>query len=76
MTYWQLVSYNFWVFSGINTTEDAKYAVKGYSPWGMSEDEIAILAYCVEYGTKNPNDAHFVVDFKDTLPARNKYYLP
>ena len=76
MQYWELVGYNFWVFNGINTIEDAKYTVKGYSPWGMSEDEIAILAYCVEYGTINPNDAHYVADFKDTLPARNKYYLP
>ena len=76
LTYWQLVSYNFWVINGINTIEEAKYAVTGYSPWGMSEDEIAMLAYCVEYGTENPDDAHYMVDFKDTLPARNKYYLP
>ena len=76
MMYWQLVNYNFWVINGVNTIEEAKYSVVGYSPWGMSEDEIAMLAYCVEYGTKDPNDAHYMTDFKDTLPARNKFYLP
>ena len=74
--YWMLGNRSRTVHIGPNYGAEAMYTVKGYSPWGMSLDEIELFAYFVQYGTSNKSDPNYPGDGFFPGQKTNDYWLP
>ncbi len=73
--YWELINKSFYVNIGVSDALDSMYSVNG-SEWGMSEDQIELLAYFIQYGASNKSDPNYKEDFGSSIWTSNNYRLP
>ena len=73
--YWELINKSFRVKIGISDALDSMYSVNG-STWGVSQQQIELLAFFIQYGASNKSDPYYMENFGSYIWTSNNYTLP